>query len=73
MKKRDTRTAFADLKAHLKKGAPTDMRKVFERHPKRFAEFSAHSDDLLLDYSKCAVNARTMKLLAALAKALRGA
>jgi glucose-6-phosphate isomerase len=69
MAKTDTRKAWADLKAHLKKGAPTDMRKAFERDSKRFAEFSAHSGDLLLDYSKCAVNARTMKLLGALAKA----
>ena len=52
MAKTDTRKAWADLKAHLKKGAPTDMRKAFERDSKRFAEFSAHSGDLLLDYSK---------------------
>ena len=69
MAKIDTRQAFADLKAHLKKGAPGDMRKAFARDPKRFAEFSARSDDLLLDYSKCAVNGRTMKLLAGLARA----
>ena len=65
----DTRKAFADLKAHLKKGAPADMRKAFERDPKRFTTLSAKAGDLLLDYSKCAVNARTMKLLASLAKA----
>jgi glucose-6-phosphate isomerase len=69
MAKTDTRKAFADLKAHRKKGSPTDMRKAFERDPKRFATLSAKTEDLLLDYSKCAVNARTMKLLAALAKA----
>ncbi len=69
MAKNDTRKAFSDLKAHRKKGAPTDMRKAFERDPKRFETLSARSDDLLLDYSKCAVNARTMKLLAALATA----
>jgi glucose-6-phosphate isomerase len=69
MKKTDTRKALADLVAHRKKGAPTDMRKAFERDQKRFLSLSAKSDDLLLDYSKCAVNARTMKLLASLAKA----
>ena len=69
MHKAGSRNVLADLKAHLKKGAPTDMRRAFERDPKRFASFSAKADDLLLDYSKCAVNARTMKLLAALAKA----
>ena len=69
MAKADSRKVLADLKAHRKKGAPDDMRRAFERDPKRFAEFSAQADDLLLDYSKCAVNARTMKLLAQLAKA----
>jgi len=65
----DTRKAFAALKAHRRSGAPTDMRKAFDRDPKRFATFSARSDDLLLDYSKCAVNGRTMKLLRDLAAA----
>jgi glucose-6-phosphate isomerase len=69
MAKTDTRKAFADLKAHLKAGAPTDMRKAFARDAKRFETLSAKSDDLLLDYSKCAVSTRTMKLLSALAKA----
>jgi glucose-6-phosphate isomerase len=69
MAKADSRKVLADLKAHLKKGAVTDMRRAFDRDPGRFAEFSAKADDLLLDYSKCAVNARTMKLLAALARA----
>ena len=65
----DTRKAFAALKAHRKAGAPTDMRKAFDKEPKRFEAFSARSDDLLLDYSKCAVNGRTMKLLRDLARA----
>ena len=43
MAKADSRKVLADLRAHLKKGAPTDMRKAFERDPKRFAEFSAKS------------------------------
>jgi len=69
MAKADSRKVLADLKAHHKKGATTDMRRAFERDPNRFAEFSAMADAMLLDYSKCAVNSRTMKLLAALAKA----
>ena len=69
MAKADSRKVLADLKAHHKKGAPTDMRRAFERDPNRFAEFSATADAMLLDYSKCAVNSHTMKLLAALAKA----
>ncbi len=67
MKVTDTRKAWAELKAHLKKGAPTDMCRAFERDPNRFDSFSAKAGDLLLDYSKCAVNARSMKLLATLA------
>jgi len=69
MAKADSRKVLQDLKAHLKKGAVTDMRRAFERDPQRFAEFSAKAGDLLLDYSKCAVNSRTLKLLASLARA----
>ena len=65
----DMRKAFVALRVHLKKDAPTDLRRAFQRDAKRFATFSAKSDDLLLDYSKCAVNSRTMKLLADLARA----
>ena len=64
----DTKKAFSDLAAHRRKGAPADMRMAFARDAKRFETLSARADDLLLDYSKCAVNARSMKLLAALAK-----
>ncbi|MBL8789035.1 MAG: glucose-6-phosphate isomerase [Rhizobiales bacterium] len=67
-----TKTVLAELKAHARDGRP-DMRKAFAPGKKgqasRFAEFSASLDDLLLDYSKCRVTAKTMKLLAALAKA----
>ncbi len=68
MAKTKTSRALKDLAAHRKKGAPGDMRQAFAKDGKRFATLSARLDDLLLDYSKCAVNARTMKLLAALAK-----
>jgi glucose-6-phosphate isomerase len=68
MAKLTTRKALAELAAHRKKGAPTDMRAAFARDSRRFATLTARADDLLLDYSKCAVNARTMKLLAALAR-----
>ena len=65
----NVRKTIAELSAHRKKGAPTDMRAAFARDAKRFDNLSAKADDLLLDYSKCAVNARTMKLLAGLAAA----
>jgi glucose-6-phosphate isomerase len=44
------------------------MRAAFAKDAKRFDALSVRFDDLLLDYSKCAVNDKTMKLLAALAK-----
>ena len=49
MAKADSRKILADLKAHRRKGAPTDMRRAFERDPKRLAEFSARTDVLLLE------------------------
>ncbi len=64
----DTRAAFAALAAHRKQGV-MDMRAAFRRDPHRFDTFSARADDLLLDYSKCAVGKRTMTLLGQLAKA----
>ena len=59
-KSNGTRKAFAELAAHRKKGAPAGMRAAFARDAKRFDTLSARAGDLLLDYSKCAVNARTM-------------
>ncbi|MHA6687768.1 glucose-6-phosphate isomerase [Mesorhizobium sp. A556] len=46
-----------------------DMRGVFDADSGRFSRFSASDGDLLLDWSKCAVDARTMELLEELAKA----
>jgi glucose-6-phosphate isomerase len=62
-----TRTALKALKTHAREGLP-DMRKAFSKGD-RFTEFSARHEDMLLDYSKCQVTPKTMKLLAALAKA----
>ncbi len=62
-----TRTILKELKSHAKAGLP-DMRKAFAKGD-RFAAFSASLDDLLLDYSKCQVTSKTMRLLNALAKA----
>jgi len=62
-----TKSALKALKAHAKQGLP-DMRKAFAK-ANRFEKFSARHEDLLLDYSKCAVTPATMKLLAGLAKA----
>jgi glucose-6-phosphate isomerase len=65
-------SAFAQqlsaLKAH-RATLPTDMRAVFAADPARFDRFSATDGDLLLDYSKCAVDAEAMRLLGELAAA----
>jgi glucose-6-phosphate isomerase len=60
--------ALIALKAHLKSAAPKDMRKAFEDKG-RFAKLSVSFDDLLLDYSKSAVDTDTMRLLQNLATA----
>ena len=45
------------------------MRKAFDDDKNRFKKLSVSFDDLLLDYSKSAVNSDTMKLLQDLASA----
>lgn len=45
------------------------MREAFAADPKRFEKFSATDGDLLLDWSKCAVDAQTMAMLEKLAGA----
>ncbi|WP_192245905.1 glucose-6-phosphate isomerase [Mesorhizobium silamurunense] len=45
------------------------MREAFAADPKRFERFSATGGDLLLDWSKCAVDADTMAMLEKLAGA----
>ncbi|RWP44653.1 glucose-6-phosphate isomerase [Mesorhizobium sp.] len=56
------------LRAHraAKSGS---MREAFAADPQRFEKFSATDGDLLLDWSKCAVDAKTMDLLEKLAGA----
>ncbi|TRL42107.1 glucose-6-phosphate isomerase [Rhizobium straminoryzae] len=44
----------------------TDIRAAFAADSARFDTFSARFDDLLMDYSKCAVNAEIMALLESL-------
>ncbi|WP_084652613.1 glucose-6-phosphate isomerase [Mesorhizobium sp. WSM1293] len=59
---------LAALRDH-RAAAPASMRQTFAADPKRFVEFSATDGDLLLDWSKCAVDATTMELLEKLAQA----
>ena len=65
-----TEAVLKKLKAHHK-AQKLDMRKVFAKDAKRFESFSAQAEDLLLDYSKCGVSAKTMQLLLSLAKAAK--
>ena len=62
-----SRNVLAELKAYHEGSGPADMRSAFAQDPNRFANFSAHAEDLLLDYSKCAVDGHSMALLADLA------
>ncbi|MHB2266245.1 glucose-6-phosphate isomerase [Aliihoeflea sp. PC F10.4] len=50
---------------------PMNMREAFAADPGRFDAFSLRLDDLLLDYSKCAVDADTVDMLVGLARAAK--
>ncbi len=65
----DTASIIAALKSHAKNDAPKDMRATFGSDSNRFDKHSARTDDLLLDWSKCAVNEDTLSLLTDLAQA----
>jgi glucose-6-phosphate isomerase len=58
-----------DLKSTVAKTNATDIRAAFAADSGRFAKFSAVFDDLLMDYSKTAVNDEIMVLLEKLADA----
>ncbi|MBB6011494.1 glucose-6-phosphate isomerase [Aquamicrobium lusatiense] len=66
------RSAFSqfldDLRAQ-RSSVSMDMRAAFQADPQRFSRFSARQGDMLLDWSKCAVDDATMALLGKLAKA----
>ena len=58
------------LKAHFDQIRDVHMRTMFADDPDRASKLSLEACDLFLDYSKNRVNAETMKLLLALAKAI---
>ena len=65
-------TALVDqLKTTVADTNATDLRAAFASDPKRFARFSITLDDMLFDYSKCAVNDRIIDGLEAIAKAAK--
>ncbi|AQS42133.1 MAG: Glucose-6-phosphate isomerase [Candidatus Tokpelaia hoelldobleri] len=53
----------------LKARPIVDTRQAFVKNGKRFAQLSLKLDDLLLDFSKCAIDKRTVKLLEVLSVA----
>ncbi|WP_080921381.1 glucose-6-phosphate isomerase [Manganibacter manganicus] len=59
---------LAALRAH-RADLSMDMREAFAADSGRFSHFSAGDGDLLLDWSKCAVDARAMTMLEGLASA----
>jgi glucose-6-phosphate isomerase len=64
-----SKRALDALMQHRAKKPLRDMRQVFNDDPLRFKHFSLGLNDLLLDWSKCAVSNETMKLLRELAVA----
>ncbi|WP_274423796.1 glucose-6-phosphate isomerase [Chelativorans sp. YIM 93263] len=61
--------ALDALRQHRRDNEDFDLRKAFSADPERFSRFSVTFDDLLFDFSKCAVNEETLRLLASLAEA----
>lgn len=64
-----TVAAARDALAAETEHAPKDMRSAFAGDPGRFKKFSRAHDDMLLDYSKCAVTEGIMIALEQLARA----
>ena len=62
-------SAWAALDRHAAALASTTLRQLFSADPQRFATFSTQLDDLMLDYSKCCIDADVRRLLAGLVDA----
>ncbi|RCL01813.1 MAG: glucose-6-phosphate isomerase [Candidatus Tokpelaia sp. JSC085] len=58
-----------ELKRHARDDAPFDIKHAFADDSRRFDTFSLVFDDLLFDFSKCAVNIKTLQQLEKLAYA----
>ncbi|KSV81859.1 glucose-6-phosphate isomerase [Sinorhizobium sp. Sb3] len=65
------KTLVEQLASVVSETNATDIRAAFAADPNRFSCFSTRLGDLLLDYSKCAVNDRVLDGLEALAKAAK--
>jgi len=58
--------AWKALEAHKAALGPCTLKELFAKDPERFAHFSVHFNDILLDYSKNWVTSETMTLLSGL-------
>lgn len=65
----DARSALARLKDHHANTGVKNLRAAFASDPQRFDRFTLKFDDLMMDFSKCAVDAGTLGMLAELATA----
>jgi len=61
--------ALDALRQHRRKNEDFDLREAFATDPQRFSRYTVAVDDMLLDYSKCAVSEETLSLLEKLAEA----
>ncbi|MBW9063522.1 glucose-6-phosphate isomerase [Rhizobium herbae] len=66
-----TTALVSQLKSTVTDTKATDIRTAFTSDPERFAKYSVTLDDMLFDYSKCAVNEKVLDGLEALAKAAK--
>jgi len=64
-----TTALVTQLKSTVTDTKATDIRAAFAADPRRFSKYSVTLDDMLFDYSKCAVNDKVLEGLEALAKA----
>ncbi|WP_430258165.1 glucose-6-phosphate isomerase [Neorhizobium sp. IRS_2294] len=62
-------TIVNELKSTAEKTNATDIRAAFAADPGRFGKFSVSFDDLIMDYSKTAVNGEILALFETLAEA----
>jgi glucose-6-phosphate isomerase len=59
---------FQNLSTHARTFEGRPLRKLFETVPSRFDKLSFRLDDLLIDFSKCILDEKTLELLADLAR-----
>lgn len=68
-KQNPTRTkAWKALEAHYQEMKAVTMKSLFAKHPDRFGDFSMRIEDMLIDYSKNRITAKTLNLLLSLAR-----